>query len=100
MQPHSTLPNRLHRNRVIGHATDKLGPDPGPACRRYRRSRSNWWGYPGVNSSSPACLPGFLFALHATFKPVAMMVDAWSDPSCRGEIALDDNLAMETGEAP
>ena len=54
---------------------------------QYGRYRTNVWEYRGVNTLKSGRLEEL--ALHPTVKPVAMIVDAIKDVSCRGGIVLD-----------
>jgi ParB-like chromosome segregation protein Spo0J len=63
---------------------------------RFGRSRSNVWRYPGANSFARSTGEGQLLALHPTVKPVAMVADALSDCSNRGDIVLDPFLGSGT----
>ena len=56
---------------------------------RHGRHRSNVWNYPGTNSFGRAGEEGRLLALHPTVKPVALVADAITDCSARGEVVLD-----------
>jgi DNA modification methylase len=56
---------------------------------RFGRNRTNVWSYPGVNNFGREGEEGDLLRLHPTVKPVALIVDALLDASCRGEIVLD-----------
>ena len=54
---------------------------------QHGRYRTNVWEYRGVNTLKSGRLEEL--ALHPTVKPVAMIVDAIKDVSCRGGIVLD-----------
>jgi DNA modification methylase len=69
---------RPHRNNI------QLG--------KFGRNRSNVWHYPGANSFSRGGDEGNLLALHPTVKPVALVADAISDCTARGDIVLDGFL--------
>jgi DNA modification methylase len=54
---------------------------------RFGRNRSNLWQYHGVNNLDPERRQDL--ALHPTVKPVALVADALSDASNRGDSVLD-----------
>jgi 16S rRNA G966 N2-methylase RsmD len=54
---------------------------------QHGRTRSNVWGYEGVNTLRPGRLDEL--AMHPTVKPVALVADAIRDCSKRGGIVLD-----------
>jgi DNA modification methylase len=54
---------------------------------QFGRSRSNVWGYAGVNSFRPGRIEEL--AMHPTVKPVALVADAIKDCSRRGGLVLD-----------
>lgn len=59
---------------------------------RFGRSRSNLWRYPGANSFGRSSDEGNLLELHPTVKPVALVVDAVLDSTCRNDLVLDPFL--------
>jgi DNA modification methylase len=56
---------------------------------RHGRHRSNVWHYRGNESFGRPGEEGHLARLHPTVKPVALIADAISDCTARGEIVLD-----------
>jgi DNA modification methylase len=56
---------------------------------QFGRNRTNVWEYPSPTAFGKSGMEGNLLALHPTVKPVALIADAITDASARGDIILD-----------
>lgn len=61
---------------------------------QHGRTRSNVWNYAGVNSFKAGRMEEL--TMHPTVKPVALIVDAIRDCSCRGDVVLDPFMGSGT----
>ena len=63
---------------------------------QFGRNRTNVWEYSCISSFGKSGEEGNLLAIHPTVKPVALIADAITDASARGEIVLDSFLGSGT----